>query len=226
MEFRPRMLRPWLLCATFGFCGWLIGVSTAGNSSKQALAAEVKSIRSHANEPFIVVDANDNITAHVENQPSAWVVEQQWESRSANKISGAARPVKIAEASTDMPQSNEEVLDKIQYGNESERYENLAQARAVKAPLPEAMLKTIYETDQSQEIRALAFTYAMDEFKGDSVALRGILEKARYSADSGIAEDAEQRLAILARLEKAQFDQLWATPTDNASDGASNEAGG
>lgn len=215
MKFSAQTLRPWILSASFGFIGWLAGaVFTTNSSSPERLCGtHPPPISPSSDEPFVAADAKGNITLHVEHQPISWVLEQIWLQSGKTFIQTNHSPQSItrtesASLSPQPPlqptQSGDELLTKIQDGDESERYDHLALAHQQKIELPKEVLKTLYETDQSPHVRLLAYTYAMETFRGDSVALRDTLENARSLPDSAIAQDADHRLAVLMRLERAK----------------------
>jgi hypothetical protein len=214
MAIPARTLRPWVLSISFGFCGWLIGSSITTNSSApERFCSNPSPSNSSPNftttsprdDLFIAADTKGNITLHVENQPVSWVLEQiQRQSGQkliqANDLPRSAASIEPASCS---PQRGDEegLLAQFQKGDESERYNNLMQAHGEKIRLPEKILKTLYETDQSPQVRMLAYAYAIEGFSGDPITQRSILENARSLPDSVIAQDAEQRLAAFTRLE-------------------------
>lgn len=225
MGFTARSLRLWLFSTSLVFVGWLIGIFTVTNTTKDSStitdsssAERLSSVSSATATPvdntsYIAADAKGNITLHVENQPLTWVLEQiQLQSGKSLTQSSHTRSTSTqstytqSTAGTELSscsaqQSSEEIMTKIHEGDESERYNSLAFAQQRKIKLPEETLKALYENDQSLHVRLLAYAYAIETFSGDSIALRSTLEDARLSSDDAIANDAEHRLAILARLE-------------------------
>lgn len=230
MGFTARSLRLWLFSTSLVFVGWLIGIFTVTNTTKDSStitdsssAERLSSVSPATVTPvdstsYIAADAKGNITLHVENQPLTWVLEQiqlqsgkslTQSSHTPSTYTRSTYPQSTYTQSTagtelsscSAQQSSEEIMTKIHEGDESERYNSLAFAQQRKIKLPEETLKALYENDQSLHVRLLAYAYAIETFSGDSIALRSTLEDARLSSDDAIANDAEHRLAILARLE-------------------------
>lgn len=182
-----------------------VGISTA------ALAAQ----------PLIAVSSDGNVTLRVEQQPLQWVLEQiadqtGWTELKA--ITGsvhaaasavarpAAEPVAMACPEAPPPVNAANLLNAIERGAETDRYEGLLAARSEGVTVAERTLKTLFETDASERVRVAAFEGWL-QYRADSrETLRQALESALNVPSAAVQREARQRLDELD--ESARIDAL------------------
>jgi len=196
------------LCATCGALGWAVG--QLGQESPPApravtLQAPTPLLAVHVDpaRPFIEVGRDGNVTLRIEQQPLKWVLSEierqagtgvvRRDAVQAPRACDAEPPILAAPA-----RDNNDTLRTLRNGTETQRQDALLQAQA-EGGVPEAMLKTIYETDASPTLRLMAFEFALQAYDGDATGLTQALETARYLPDAVIAQEANKRLEALAR---------------------------
>jgi hypothetical protein len=166
--------------------------------------------------PLIAVASDGTVTLRVEQQPLEWVLEQiaqqsGWSDVRARAIPAAASAAPSPAEAGDTacpepvilsPADARRRLQAIEHGSESDRFDGLLQAGAEGAVVPDAMLKTIVETDASDRVRLLAFEHQLGSHSGEPSALRAALEAALYVPSAAIQREAQRRLDELRESEQ------------------------
>ena len=166
--------------------------------------------------PLITVFSDGNVTLRVEQQPLEWVLDQiaaqsGWtdvkQRAGAITACGAAlaaapTPADCAEASILTPTQAAQLLQVIERGGEGDRYDGLLQARSGGIPVPDGMLKSLFETDASESVRLLAFENYLEPRTGSVDATRSALEAALYVPNAAIQREAKRRLEELLESER------------------------
>jgi len=166
-------------------------------------------------EPLIAVAGDGNVTLRVEQQPLAWVLEQiarqsGWSDvhkRAAPEASAgtaADEPTELAvrEVAYTTPVQAEAMLQSIRHGSEEDRYTGLFEARSRSVPLPDDMLKMLFESDASERVRLTAFETYLESRSGSHADLRAALTAALYVPNAAIQREARERLDELGESER------------------------
>ena len=174
-------------------------VAHAGSTSNPPRAA-----------PLIALASDGNVTLRVDQQPLEWVLEQialQGGNVKATATVAAIRQPSSAEPSCPAPTGAARVdaaklLQEIQHGSEEQRVDGLLEARSAGVWVPDAMLKTLYETDASDRVRLHAFEAYLERQTGDNAAQRRTLEAAVLVPSAVIQREAKVRLDELTDMER------------------------
>jgi hypothetical protein len=185
--------------------------------ARPVCAPAPKPVSSLVTEPLIAVSSDGQVTLRVEQQPLEWVLEQIALQSGDTHLRERARPAEAGaatraaadpavrsdaakveavctEAQVVSPGEVERALGEIQRGTERERFEGLLTVGASGIQVPEAMLKTLFETDASDRVRLAAFERYVEPLGGDPTALRDVLEAARYVPNAAVQAEAQRRL--------------------------------
>ena len=170
------------------------------------------------NGPLIAVSSDGNVTLRVEQQPLEWVLEQiaqqsGWADLqqragangapvAATAAAAASAPAVCAEASILTPAQAAQLLQVIERGGETDRYDGLLQARSEGVSVPDSMLKWMFETDTSERVRLLAFENYLEPRTGSADATRSALQAALYVPNAAIQSEAKRRLEELLESER------------------------
>ena len=166
--------------------------------------------------PLIAVFSDGNVTLRVEQQPLEWVLEQIAEqsgwadvkqragARTAcgPALAAAPAPAVCAEASSLTPTQAKHLLGAIARGDEADRFDGLIQARTQGVPVPDDMLKSLFETDASERVRLLAFENYLEPRTGSVEATRSALQAALFVPNGAIQREAKRRLDELLESER------------------------
>lgn len=154
--------------------------------------------------PFIAVAADGNVTLRVEQQPLEWVLQEISRQSGWNDveqragISAGRTPAECARASRASAEYVGLLRRAMEHGSAADRRGLLLRARADGAALPDALLKSMFETDSSDPVRLDAFDLYLERRTGDVATLRRALEAALYVPNDAIREMAKQRLQELS----------------------------
>ena len=170
------------------------------------------------NGPLIAVSSDGNVTLRVEQQPLEWVLEQiaqqsGWADLqqragangapvAATAAAAASAPAVCADASILTPAQAAQLLQVIERGGETDRYDGLLQARSEGVSVPDSMLKWMFETDTSERVRLLAFENYLEPRTGSADATRSALQAALYVPNAAIQSEAKRRLEELLESER------------------------
>jgi hypothetical protein len=174
-----------------------------------------------AGEPLIAVSTDGMVTLRVEQQPLDWVLEQialqtgSGDLRERVRPAGAAASASNGAASVattpesmciDAPVVAEadarRLFSAIERGSEAERFEGLLTAVSSSVAVPDALLKTMLETDASDRVRLVALERYLEPRSGDPAALRTALEAALYVPNAAVQKEARRRLDELTDSER------------------------
>jgi hypothetical protein len=146
-----------------------------------------------AGEPVILVASDGTVTLHVEREPLDWVLGQialqsgRQDLREPAQADPAFSP--LAESA-----QTEKLIERIQHGSADERSEGLMQARSQGVPVPDEILKSLYEGDESASVSMLAFEAYLERRDGDIGATRDALRAAISLSNDAIRREAQRRL--------------------------------
>lgn len=178
--------------------------------------------------PVIVVSSDRKVTLHVERRPLDWVLEQiaiqsgraglrqQADSAPEHPAAGAAATSSVptaavitpAPAPANCPEGHApqvdaaRVLQNIEGGSETERFNGLMLARSTGITVAEPVLKRLFETGDSERVQIAAFEAYLALRADRPDALRSALEQAQHAPAASIQREARQRLAELAELQR------------------------
>ena len=164
-------------------------------------------------KPLIVVASDGQVTLRVEQQPLEWVLEQIAEQSELRHTvaalrapAGAASGVEThacAAAPDLLPQPQvTQLLQAIRNGSELERIDGLLQAREAAVPLADDTLRTLFETDASEQVRLRAFEAYLEGRSGNVEELRSALQAAQYVPSAAIQAEAKAQLQQLHDIER------------------------
>jgi hypothetical protein len=186
-------------------------------------ATRVSAQPSTDHEPLIAVASDGNVTLRVEQQPLEWVLEQIAAQSARADVKSRARPPAAADAGRPCseavactqaaapPVDAARLLQAIERGSEAERFEGLLRARSSGVTVPEQTLKSLYETDASEQVRVAAFEGYL-ELRIDPRDLRQTLETALYLPSAAILREAARRLEELREIERTDALALQGDP--------------
>src|SRR5688572_21733552 len=80
-------------------------------------------------------------------------------------------------------------------GSESERYTAFIRALQSGIDLSPELLRAVFDTDESETMRLLAFGTYVDARSGHPAEVRAMLERGIYDESSALREEAQRRLA-------------------------------
>jgi hypothetical protein len=173
--------------------------------------------------PLIAVADDGRVTLRVEQQPLAWVLEQIARQGGLAEIrmaaadgdpaapsAATARPAAVASvgpapAPADSlaacvpppPADPARVLQALSGADEAERFVALMHAQSDAILLPDAVLRTLYESDPSERVRVAALEIHLAQHADRPDAVRALLEAARHSPSTELRAEAGRRLAEL-----------------------------
>ncbi len=165
--------------------------------------------------PLIAISDDGRATLRVEQQPLDWVLEEI-ERQSGRRIdkpvhaAAAATPAASGETPTDTCAVSHEparvadpgrLLQAIENGSESDRYEGLQLVRAEGIPVAPTLLRSLYETDASERVRLAAFEAWLESQSDRPEQLRPALEAALNQSGSAVPAEARRRLDELRQIE-------------------------
>lgn len=168
-------------------------------------------------QPLIAVSTDGLVTLRVEQQPLDWVLEQMALQTGYGDLRERVRP---AVASTGAPleappheslcieapagaaADARQLFAAIERGSEAERFEGLMTTVSSSLTVPDALLKSMFETDASERVRLLALERYLEPRSGDPAALRAALEAAQLVPDAAIQHEARRRLDELTESER------------------------
>ncbi len=160
--------------------------------------------------PLIALASDGNVTLRVEQQPLEWVLEQIALQGGHVKATATAAASPPSSAPSSCPQLTAvarvdpaKLLQEIQLGSEEQRVEGLLDARSAGVWVPDATLKTLFETDASERVRLHAFEAYLERQTGDNAAQRRTLEAAALISSPVIQREAKARLDELNDMERA-----------------------
>jgi len=160
--------------------------------------------------PLIAVASDGNVTLRVDQQPLEWVLEQIAAQGGNVKVTATAAAVRQPSlAAPSCPEvtaaarvDSAKLLREIQQGSEEQRVEGLLDARSAGVYVPDATLKTLFETDASERVRLHAFEAYLERQTGDNAAQRRTLEAALLIPSPVIQREAKARLDELNDMER------------------------
>ena len=161
--------------------------------------------------PLIALASDGNVTLRVDQQPLEWVLEQialQGGNVKATTTVAAVQqqPSSAAPSCPEVTAAarvdSAKLLREIQQGSEEQRVEGLLDARSNGVYVPDATLKTLFETDASERVRLHAFEAYLERQTGDNAAQRRTLEAAMLIASPVIQREAKARLNELNDMER------------------------
>lgn len=94
------------------------------------------------------------------------------------------------------------VLQALEHGSEAEQFQGLMLARSAGLAVAEPLLKRLFETGASERVQIAAFESYLALRADRPDALRTALEQAQHASPPSIQQDARQRLAELAELQR------------------------
>ena len=225
MDVREGMQRA-AMAALCGVAGWWLRplwapseAPTPPTATRPAAIAAAPPTAPPSPEPLIALAHDGNVTLRVEQQPLAWVLEEiarqsgapadrALAARTAAKVAsapvGTAAALDCAEPAAPKASSEraQQLLQAIEGGAESARYDGLIEARGSAVPLPDARLKTLFETDASDRVRLLALANYLEPRSGDAAALRSALQEALYVPNGAVQAEARRLLEQLQDYER------------------------
>lgn len=218
MEVR-RVIAALGLATVSGAGGWLLhgGVATPVDAPRGPTASGSTAARAAAPaaEALISVSDDGRVTLRVEQQPLEWVMEQLAQQtgrqlgaspaalRSASAPAAAAPECAAAAPDVLAPAQGAQLLQAIRQGSEQQRLEGLLQAREAGLPLDDATLRTLFETDASEQVRLRAFETYLEARSGSADDTRRALESALYVPSPAIQAEARALLQQLQDYERA-----------------------
>ena len=162
--------------------------------------------------PLIAVASDGNVTLRVDQQPLEWVLEQI--ALQGGDVKGTATAAAIRSTLSAGPSCPEptrtarvessKLLQEIERGSEEQRVGGLLNARSAGVFVPDATLKTLFETDASERVRLHAFEAYLERQTGDNAALRRTLEAAALIPSALIQREARVRLNELTDMERME----------------------
>jgi len=197
-----------------GVVGYSLGRPDSVPTSTTAPRVEIAHARGTSSpspaNPLIAVATDGNVTLRVDQQPLEWVLEQialQGGHVEASAKAAAIRQPSSAQPSCPAPTSvarvdAEKLLQEIQGGTEAQRVEGLLGARSGGVWIPDATLKTMFETDASERVRLHAFESYLGRQAGDNGAQRRTLEAALLIPSPVLQREAKARLDELTDMER------------------------
>lgn len=179
-------------------------------------------------QALIAISDDGRATLRVEQQPLDWVLEEI-ERQSGRRIARPAAPTltdaALAAGPAVAPEENcpvaapapqrdtTRLLQAIERGTETDRFEGLMQAREDGVVLPPDLLRSVYETDASERVRLVAFETWLESQGDTPEALRGALQAAALQSGTAVPAEARRRLEELRQSEPAPDDvQLHPSP--------------
>jgi len=205
-----------------GGTGWMLHPSaqpvaeaTRGATTlPQRSGSAPASLQGSDDAPLIAVSSDGQVTLRVEQQPLEWVLEQIARQSgvrdafvAARGPAGAASEPRgnecIESAPTLLPQQQvAQLLQAIRQGSEQERLDGLLQARDGAVALPDDTLKTLFETDASEQVRLRAFEAYLEGRSGNTEDLRAALQAAQFVPNAAIQAEAKAQLQQLQDYER------------------------
>jgi len=211
------------LVAVSGGAGWVLHAATtpaAAEVARPGPAARVPlqaspGVQAADDKPLIMVASDGQVTLRVEQQPLEWVLEQiAQQSGLRHAVAAARAPMGAAsgapanecpdpDAPNLLPQQQvRQLLQAIRNGSEQERIDGLLQAREAAVPLGDDTLKTLFETDASEQVRLRAFEAYLEGRSGNVDELRSALQAAQYVPSAAIQAEAKAQLQQLQDIER------------------------
>lgn len=222
------LLRTSLFSAAVGL-GWMLRGAPDHEAPAQAPARPAPAAATlHQDTTLIAISDDGRATLRVEQQPLDWVLEEI-ERQSGRRIERATRDVRAETSSPPAPAAAGEdtcpvaappsradtarLLQAIERGTETERFDGLMQAREDGAVLPPGLLRSVFETDASERVRLMAFETWL-ESQGDSAdTLRSALQSAALQPGTAVPAEARRRLEELREGEVVAPDDPQAHPS-------------
>lgn len=167
--------------------------------------------------PLVLALDDGNVTLRVEREPLDWVLAELSRQTGRRQLYGpplstetGMQPTAAAAAAAPCPAvvapalqpPAAPLLQAIRFGTDAQRRDGLLQARNAALPMEPALLKTLFETDPSDEVRQLALEQYLEPLSGQPAALREALQAALYVASAGVQHEARRRLAELDESER------------------------
>lgn len=199
--------------------GWFArGQATpVGPAPLRLATAPVGAHAAAATTPLIAVSSDGNVTLRVEQQPLEWVLEEIAKQSGRSEVRMQKTVASSPSAATDdtapacdgvtpvprlPPADVARLMHAIERGSESDRFDGLLQARGDAITVPQATLRTMYETDASERVRLAAFETWL-EVNGDRPdATRSALEAALLLPSEALQREARRRLDELNDSER------------------------
>jgi hypothetical protein len=208
--------------AASGSAGWWLhpAAPPAAEAARPGPAAPAPlrawpGVQAADDKPLIVVASDGQVTLRVEQQPLEWVLEQIAEQSGlrhtvaalrapAGAASGALTSAcAVAPAPDLLPQPQvTQLLQAIRNGSEQERIDGLLQAREAAVPLADDTLRTLFETDASEQVRLRAFEAYLESRSGSVEETRSALQAAQYVPSAAIQAEARAQLQQLHDIER------------------------
>ena len=161
----------------------------------------------HESTPFISVSSVGTVTLRVEQQPLEWVLDEiarqsGWSDVKARAgMPGSATSVSAVctDATTGCitAAGRPPLLQAIAQGNADQRHDSLLRTRSQDIPLPEEMLKRLYQNDESDAVRVLAFERFLEGRVSSIDEMRGALETGLAEPNKAVQAEARRRLDSL-----------------------------
>jgi hypothetical protein len=209
--------------AVSGGSGWMLHAATTPPAADVVRPGPAPRVPLHASagmqatddKPVIIVASDGQVTLRVEQQPLEWVLEQIAQQsglrhrvaalRAPAGAASAAQAAECPEAAAPelLPQQQvRQLLQAIRNGSEQERIDGLLQAREAAVPLPDDTLKTLFETDASEQVRLRAFEAYLESRSGNLDETRSALQAAQYVPNAAIQAEAKAQLQQLQDIER------------------------
>lgn len=207
------------LAAASGSAGWLLHANASPAAEAVRIDAPVRpagrapATQVSDDKPLIAVTSDGQVTLRVEQQPLEWVLEQiALQSGLRHAVAAAAGPgaasapvhaSECTEAPSVLPQQQAtQLLQAIRQGSEQDRVDGLLQAREAAITVPDDMLKTLFETDASEQVRLRAFEAYLEGRSGSIDEMRSALQAAQYVPNAAIQAEAKTQLQQLLDYER------------------------
>ena len=179
---------------------------TASSIGRQPPSANLPTA-AQENTPLISVSSVGTVTLRVEQQPLEWVLDEiarQSGWSDVKERAGMPRsPTNVSAASADATTGCVKAagrptqLHPIAQGNADQRYDSLLRTRSEDIPLLEDTLKRLYQTDESDAVRVLAFGRFLEGRVSNIDEMREALQSGLAVPNKAVQAEAQRRLNSL-----------------------------
>ena len=159
------------------------------------------------NTPLISVSSVGTVTLRVEQQPLEWVLDEIARQSGWSDVKERAgmptSPTNASAASADTTTGCAKAagrppqLQSIAQGNADQRYDSLLKARSEDIPRLEDTLKRLYQSDESDAVRVLAFGRFLEGRASNIDEMRQALESGLAVPNKAVQAEAQRRLNSL-----------------------------
>ena len=179
---------------------------TVSSIGKQPPSANPPTV-AQENTPLISVSSVGTVTLRVEQQPLEWVLDEiarQSGWSDVKERAGMPRsPTNVSAASADATTGCVKAagrptqLHPIALVNADQRYDSLLRTRSEDIPLLEDTLKRLYQTDESDAVRVLAFGRFLEGRVSNIDEMREALQSGLAVPNKAVQAEAQRRLNSL-----------------------------